>query len=327
MKAIICANYGPPDGLKLKEVDRPAPKDHEVLVKVHAASVNSWDWELLHGTPFANRAMFGLFKPRKINILGCDIAGRVEAVGKSVTLFKPGDEVFGDLSAGGWGGFAEFLCADENAFTLKPSNMTFAEAAATPQAALLALQGLRLGQLCAGQKVLINGAGGGMGSFAIQIAKSLGAGVTGVDSTGKLDLMRSLGADSVIDYTREDFTRSGQRYDLILDAQAHHTFFDYQRALKPGGVFVFVGGSIALAFLLLLLGPLISRLSNKKMLILLHKPNIGLVEINEFYAAGKVKPIIDKRFSLSEVPAALRYFGEGKCKGKIVISMEENQSN
>ena len=217
MKAIVYHKYSPPDVLELNEVEKPTPKDDEVLIKIHAASVNSWDWDLLRGKPFVNRLLFGLLKP-KINILGVDIAGQVEAVGRNVKRFEPGDEVFGDISGCGFGAFAEYVCARENVLALKSTSMTFQEAAAVPQAAVLALQGLRdKGQIQKGQKVLINGAGGGAGSFAVQIAKSFGAEVTGVDSTGKLDMMRSIGADQVIDYTQEDFTKNGQVYDLILD--------------------------------------------------------------------------------------------------------------
>ena len=209
MKGIVFNQYGSPDYFKLKEVEKPIPKDNEVLVNVHAASINSWDWEILLGTPFVNRLMVGLTKPTRIKILGCDIAGRVEAVGKNVKQFKSDDEVFGDLSRCGWGGFAEYVCARENALALKPTSMTFEQTAAVPQAGLLALQGLRdKGHIKPGQKVLINGAGGGAGTFAVQIAKSFGAEVTGVDSTEKLALMRSFGAVHVFDYTQEDFNKN-----------------------------------------------------------------------------------------------------------------------
>ena len=222
MKAIVYTKYGPPDVLELKEVAKPTPKDNEVLIKVHAASVNDWDWALLRGVPFVNRLTTGILKPIKIKILGSDIAGRVEAVGKNAKQFQAGDEVFGDLSGLAWGGFAEYVCAPENRLILKPASMSFEQAAAIPQAAVLALQGLRdKRQVQPGQKVLINGAGGGAGSFAIQIAKSFGVEVTGVDSTTKLDMMRSLGADHVIDYKQEDFTKNGQRYDLILDLMGY----------------------------------------------------------------------------------------------------------
>jgi len=294
------------------------------LVKIHAASVNDWDWGLLRGKPFMNRLFFGLLKPR-IQTIGCDIAGKVESVGRNVKQFRPGDEVFGDLSGCGFGGFAEYVCAREDALVLKPASMTFEEAAAIPQAAILALQGLRdKGQIQPGHKVLINGAGGGAGTFAVQIAKSFGAEVTGVDSTRKLDIMRSIGADHVIDYTQEDFTKSGQRYDLILDEATHHSIFDYKRALNPKGIYVTAGGSIARIFQVVFLGPLISMTTSKKMGIMMHKPNRGLDFMKELFEAGKVKPVIDKRYPLSEVPEALRYFGKGHNRGKVVITVKRN---
>jgi len=324
MKAVVYQKYGSPDVLELKEVEKPTPKDNEVLIKVHAASVNDWDWGLLRGKPFMNRLFFGLLKP-KIKTIGGDIAGRIEAVGRNVKKFQPGDEVFGDLSGCGFGGFAEYVCARENALVLKPASMTFEEVAAVPQAAVLALQGLRdKRQIQPGQKVLINGAGGGAGTFAVQIAKSLGAEVTGVDSTSKLDMMRSIGADQVIDFTQEDFTKNEQRYDLILDFAAHHSIFDYKRALSPKGIYIMVGGSSARIFQTIFLGPLISMTGSKKMGILAHKPNKGLDFMKELFEAGKVVPVIDRRYPLSEVPEALRYFGEGHARGKVVITVEHN---
>jgi len=324
MKAIVYEKYGPPSVLELKEIEKPTPRDNEVLVKVHAASVNDWDWGLLRGKPFMNRLFFGLLKPKN-KILGGEVAGQVEAVGRNVKQFQPRDEVYGDLSGCGFGGFAEYVCAPENALVLKPASMTFEEVAAVPQGAVLALQGLRdKGQIQPGQKVLINGAGGGAGTFAVQIAKSFGAEVTGVDSTRKLDIMRSIGADHVIDYTQEDFTKSGQRYDWILDFAAHHSIFDYKRALSPKGIYVMVGGSTARIFQVVFLGPLISMTTSKKMGILAHKPNKDLAFMKELFEAGKVKPVIDKCHPLSEVPEALRYFGEGHARGKVVITVEHN---
>ena len=319
MKAIVYTKYGPPDVLQLKEVEKPTPKDNEVLVKIHAASINSWDWGLLRGTPFMNRLVFGVLKP-KTKILGCDIAGRVEAVGRNVKQFQPGDEVFGDISGCGMGGFAEYVCARENVLAPKSASMTYEQAAAVPQAAVLALQGLRKGQIQPGQKVLINGAGGGVGTFGVQIAKSFGAEVTGVDSTGKLDMVRSIGADQVIDYTKEDFTKSGRRYDLILDVVVYRSIFDYKRALSPKGIFVMIGGSIPRVFLIALTAPLITR--SKKLVILAHKPNSkDLIFMNDLFEAGKVAPVIDRRYPLSEVAEALRYFGKGHVQGKVVITV------
>ncbi len=322
MKAIVCTKYGSPDVLQLKEVEKPVPKDNEVLIKVQAASVNDWDWGLLRGTPFVNRLMFGLLRP-KIKILGCDIAGQVEAVGKNVKQFQPGDEVFGDLSGSGFGGFAQYVCAREDVLALKRASMTFEQAAAVPQAGVLAVQGLRKGQIQKGKKVLINGAGGGVGTFAVQIAKSIGAEVTGVDSTGKLDMLLSMGADHVIDYTKEDFTKNGQAYDLILDVVVYRSMFDYKRALGPKGIFVMIGGSIPRIFQIVLTVSLVTR--SKKLVILAHKPNPkDLIFINDLFEAGKVKPVIDRCYPLSEVPEALRYFGEGQHQGKVVITLEHN---
>ena len=322
MKAIVYHKYGSPDVLNLEEVQKPTSSDDEVLVKVHAASVNSSDWEFLRGTPFANRVLSGLLKPTRIKILGADIAGRVEAVGRNVKLFQPVDEVFGDISGCGWGGFAEYVCARENALTLKPASMTFDEAAAVPRAAVLALQGLRYkGQIQPGQKVLINGGGGGAGTFAVQIAKSFGAEVTGVDSTSKLDMMRSIGADQVIDYTQEDFTQNRQSYDRIVDMAAHHSTFDYKRALSPKGIYGVIGGSQLRILQTVLLGSWISLIGSKKMGLVLHKPNKDLAFMIELFEAGKVVPVIDRRYPLGEVAEALRYFGEGHVQGKVVITV------
>jgi NADPH:quinone reductase-like Zn-dependent oxidoreductase len=326
MKAIAYEKYGPPDVLQLKDVEKPTPKDNEILVKVHAASLNAADLDYLRGTPSVR--LGGLLKP-KYKILGSDIAGRVEAVGRNVRQFQPGDETFVDLSVCGFGAFAEYVCVPENALALKPARMTFEEAATIPQAAILALQGLRdKRQIQPRQKVLINGAGGGVGTFAVQIAKSFGAEVTGVDSARKLDMLRSIGADHVIDYTQEDFTKNGQRYDLILDVAAYHSIFDYKRALSPKGIYVMVGGSRSAILQALFLGPLISMTGSKKMGILMWKPNkkedLGFLE--ELFEAGKVVRVIDRRYPLSEVAEALRYLEEGHHQGKIVITVENNNN-
>ena len=320
MKAIVYTEYGLPDVLQLKEVERPTPKDNEVLIKVHAVSVNASDWEYLRGRPLYAR-LGGLRKPRK-RILGSDIAGQVEAVGTNVKQFQLGDEVFGDI-LDLMGGFAEYVCAPENKLALKPASMTFEEAAAIPQAAVIALQGIRdKGQVQSGQRVLINGAGGGAGTFAVQLAKLYGAEVTGVDNTGKLDFMRSLGADHVIDYTQEDFTKNGKQYDLILDVVAHRSVFAYKRALRPNGSYFFVGGSVATIFQILLLGPWIRRTTGKKIRILAVQPNTeDLNFMKELSEAGKVTPVIDRTYPLSEVPDAIGYVGEGHAKGKVVISV------
>ena len=333
MRAIVCTEYGPPDVLQLKDVERPTPKDNEALVKVHASSLNGADLETLRGD-FIVR----MVAPRKptYKILGTDIAGRVEAVGRNVKQFQPGDETWGDLTEYGWGAFAEYVCVPEDALRLKPASMTWEEAAAYPQAAVLALQNLRKApmgvrpeykrQIQPGQKVLINGAGGGVGTFAVQIAKHFGAEVTGVDSTMKLDMLRSIGADHVIDYTKEDFTKSGQRYDLILDVVARRSIFAYRRALNPEGICVFVGGSTAAIFQGLLLGPLISRTGSQKMGVVMWEANKeeDLAFFAELFEAGKVVPVIDRRYPLSEVPEALRYLAEEPHLGKIVITVAHN---
>ncbi len=319
MKAIVYHNYGSPDVLKLEEVEKPTPQDNEVLVKVHAASVNAADWHILRGKPFLVRLMgFGLLKP-KHKILGSDIAGRVEAVGRNVKQFQPDDEVFGNIR----GGFAEYVCAREDALVLKPANLSFEEAAAVPIAAVTALQGLRdKGQIQPGQKVLINGASGGVGTFAVQIAKSFGAEVTGVCSTRNVDMVCSIGADQVIDYTKEDFTHNGQGYDLILAANGYHSIADYQRALRPKGTYVMTGGSMAQLFQAILLGPWISMTGRKKMGSLMAKLNQkDLVFMKELLEADKVVPVIERRYPLSEVAEALRYLEEGHAKGKVVITV------
>ena len=319
MKALIYTKYGGPEVLQVKEIERPYPKDDEVLVKVHAVSINDWDWGLLTGD-FINRLLNGLRKPKR-KILGSDIAGCVEAIGKNVTRFKTGDEVYGDLS-GQWGGFAEYACAKESALALKPASMSFEEAAAIPQAAMLAVQGLiDKGKIQAGLKLLINGAGGGVGTYGLQIAKLYGVEVTGVDSTGKLDMLRSVGFDHVIDYTKEDFTKNGQRYDLILDVKTNRSMFDYTRALNRHGVYVTVGGSLGRLLQCLLLGPWISMTRKKYFRIVALKPNKDLAYMNELFEAGKIKSVIDGPFRLDQAADAFRIFAKGDHKGKIVITL------
>lgn len=322
MKAIVYNKYGPPDVLKLKEVEKPIPKDNQVLVKVYAASVNYGNLILLKGEPFLARFAFGLLKP-KYSIPGGDIAGQVEAVGINVKQFQPGDEVFGDLSGCGWGGFAEYVSVPENVLALKPANISFEEAAAVPMASVTALQGVRdKGKIQSGQKVLINGASGGVGTFAVQIAKSFGAEVTGVCSTRNLDILRSIGADHAIDYTSEDFTKKTLRYDLILAVNGYKPISAYKRALSPNGIFVHVGGSGAQMFQAMVLGPWISMTGSKKMGNMLQRANQkDLIYMKELLEAGKVKPVIDRRYKLSEVPEAFRYFEEGHAQGKVVITV------
>jgi NADPH:quinone reductase-like Zn-dependent oxidoreductase len=323
MKAMIFTEYGPPDVLQLQEVEKPTPTDDQVLVKVRAASVVWADLAFVRGQPFVSRLSSGLLKP-KYKIPGMDIAGRVEAVGRNAKQFQPGDEVFGDVSRCGFGAFAEYVAVPESELALKPASITFEEAATVPQAALVALQGLRdKGQIQPGKKVLINGASGGNGTFAVQIAKSFGAEVTGVCSTRNLDLVRSIGADHVIDYTQEDFTTSGQQYDLIFDIAGNRSVSDYLRALRPKGTYV----ACAISPVALLLGPLISMLGSKKVVQLSHSPDVkDLVFVKELLEAGKVVPVIDRRYPLSEVAEALRNYEDGHSQGKVVITVAPNDN-
>ncbi len=321
MKAMVMERYGRPDVLELRDVATPTPKAHEVLVRVHAASINDWDWGMLWGTSFIIRILNGFFTP-KVRIIGCDIAGRVEAVGEGVKAFQPGDEVYGDLSMSGFGAFAEYACAPEAALARKPPRMTFEQAAAIPQAGMLAVQGLiDLGRIQSGQKLLLNGAGGGVGTFALQIAKLYDVEVTVVDKAGKLDMLRALGADHVIDYLKEDFTRHGKGYDLILDVKTTRSPFAFARALNPTGTYVTVGGSIPRLLQALVLSPLISRLSNKHVRMVALKQNKDLAYMNELFEAGKLVPVIDGPYKLADLPEAFRLFGAGDHKGKIIVTM------
>jgi NADPH:quinone reductase-like Zn-dependent oxidoreductase len=325
MKAIVCTQYGAPDVLRLQEVAKPIPRDDEVLVQVRAASVNAADVEILRGMWAARFG--GPLRPQ-YKIPGSDLAGTVEAVGKNVEQFQPGDDVWGDLSfPHGYGTFAEYVSVSENALALKPASMTFEEASTYPQSALISLQTLRdRGHIQPGQKVLINGAGGGMGTFAVQLAKYFGAEVTGVDSGSKLEMLRSIGADQVIDYAQKDYTRSGQSYDLILDVVAHRSVFDYRRALSPEGVFLIVGGSLTTFLQVVILGALISRMGSKKLGLNAYDANNkeDLAFLAELFESGKVVPVTDKFYPLSEVPEALRYLEEGHVLGKVVITVAHN---
>jgi NADPH:quinone reductase-like Zn-dependent oxidoreductase len=320
MKAIVYTRYGSPDVLELKEIAKPVLLGNEVLVKVKAVSLNDWDYGLLDGD-FLNRMLNGFRKPKR-QILGSDIAGVVEAVGNSVQKFKPGDEVFGDLS-GRWGGFAEYVCAFENQLELKSAKMTFEEAASIPQAAMLAVQGLiDKGGIQSGQKILINGAGGGVGTFGVQIAKQYDVEVTGVDRAEKLNMMRSVGFDHVIDYMKEDFTKNGHQYDLILDAKTNRSMFAYVRALRPGGAYVTVGGSIPRLLQTLIMAPLISFFSGKHFRIVALKANKDLSYMNELFEAGKIKCVLDGPYPLEQVPNAFRLFSKGLHRGKVVIMVD-----
>ena len=324
MKAIVQTEYGAPDVLTLAEVEKPAVTDNGVLVKVHATSVNAGDWHLMRGAPFLARLAFGLRRP-KFQTLGMDVAGRVEAVGQHVTQFQAGDEVFGDVSEYGFGAFAEYICVPQDALVIKPKNMTFEQAATVPTAALTALHGLcKCGQLQAGQRVLVNGASGGVGSFAVQIAKAFGAEVTAVCGTQKMEMMRSIGADHIINYTQTDVTKSSQLYDLILDAAAFRSVFDYLPILTKTGRYILVGGSTKRLFqVMLFIGPLISIMSHRTARCVILNPNqADLTVLKGLLESGKIVPYIDRRYSLSEVPIAIRYVEERQVRGKVAISIE-----
>lgn len=322
MKAITYTKYGNPEVLELKDVVKPMPSDNEVLVKIYAASVNSWDWDLLRGKPYLYRLLFGVFKP-KFKIIGCDIAGKVELVGKNVKHLKVGDAVMGDISAC-WGGFAEYVCVPEKLLTLKPSELTFENAAAIPQAGVLALQSLYNDvSIKPGDKVLINGAGGGVGTFALQIAKSMGAEVTCVDSYHKLEMLCNLGADQVIDYQYEDFAERNIHYNLIIDVIADRSVFAYKRALLPGGRLVVIGGTIPCILQVGILGALITVNDDRKLGILVHEPNKDLDLLLNLIKKGHVKPVLDSTYTLKDVPHALQRLGDGKALGKIVIKVSE----
>lgn len=320
MKAILFTNYGSPDVLELTEVEKPVPAENQVLVKVHAASANPLDWHRMRAAPFLVRMGEGFFKP-KDPTLGADIAGKIEVVGDHVTEFRPGDEVFGL----GSGSFAEYALAGKSKLALKPANLSFEAAAAVPVAAFTALQGLHdKGRIQAGQKVLINGAAGGVGTFAVQIAKSFGAEVTGVCSTRNLDMVSSIGADHVIDYTREDFTRNGQHYDLIYDAVGNRSVFAYRRALSPQGLCVLAGfTSIPRLLEHMILGPRLSKAGGKQIIFqgLASTSQENLLVIRKLLETGKVVPVIDRCYPLNETAEAIRYLEAGHARGKVVITV------
>ena len=322
MKAMYYTQYGSPDVLTYQEVATPTPADDEILIQVHAAALNAYDWHILRADPFLARFSRGLFKPTN-SIPGADVAGVVAAVGRNVTGFQPGDAVYADLSPCGDGAFAEYACAQAQYAAPMPANLTFEEAASVPMAAVTALQALRdVGKVQPGQRVLINGASGGVGTFAVQIAKVLELDVTAVCSTRKMEMVRALGADHVIDYTQEDFTRSGRQYDVILGINGYRPLTDYKRALTPGGIYVMVGGTNTQIFQALLLGSLRSLGSGRTMTTITMKPNqADLLTMKELIETGKVKPIIDRCYPLAETADAFRYLEEGHAKGKIVISV------
>jgi NADPH:quinone reductase-like Zn-dependent oxidoreductase len=327
MKAIVYTKYGPPDVLHLEEVKKPAINEDQMLVKVHAASINTSDWHLMKADPFPMRLIGnGFFKPKN-TILGVDVAGCVEAIGRNVTQFKPGDAVFGDIFGFGSGSFAEYVSVPESALAKKPSNISFEEAAAAPVAAVTALQGLRdQGHIQSGQKILINGASGGVGTFAVQIAKAYGAEVTAVCSTRNVKMVQSIGADHVFDYTIEDFPQNGQQYDLILAVNGYQPLSVYKRALTPQGIYVFVGGLPNQIFQSLFLGPLMSKSNGRKMTSVMKKANQkDLLFIRDLLESGKIKPIIDECYPLNKTAEAFRYFEKGHARGKVVITIAEQE--
>lgn len=321
MKAIVHEQYGPPEVLELKEVAKPNVGEEEVLVKVHAAAINAYDWRILRANPFLARFTTGLFKPKR-TMLGADIAGRVEVVGKNVQQFKVGEAVFGEISPNG-GGFAEYVAVPATALVHKPANLSFEQAAAVPMAALTALQALRdVAQVQAGQKVLINGASGGVGTFAVQLARVLGAEVTAVCSAGKAEMVRALGAKHVIDYAKEDFAAQGKHYDVILGVSGYRSLDDYQRALTPRGIYVLVGGANRQLFQALLFGGLKSRADGQRFTVLTEKPNQkDLNYLKQLLETGQITPVLDRSYPLREVPDAIRYLEQGHAKGKIIITM------
>jgi NADPH:quinone reductase-like Zn-dependent oxidoreductase len=321
MRAIVLSKYGSPDLLQLKEVEKPTPKENEVLVKIHASAINDYDWSMVRGKPFIYRLMFGLFKPKR-NIPGMELSGTIEAVGAAAKTFKVGDEVYGDTSDFGFGTFAEYIAINEKALVLKPEKMSFEEAATISHAAMLAYQGLiDSGKLKEQQKILINGAGGGVGTFGLQIAKLHHAEVTGVDTGAKLEMMKSLGFDHVIDYKKVDFTKTGEQYDLILDAKTNRSPFAYARSLNQGGTYATVGGTLSRLFQILCWKAWISKFKKKNLRIVALKTNKDLDIINKLYEEGKIKCVIDGPHELENVPKALQYFGEGKHTGKVVVKV------
>jgi NADPH:quinone reductase-like Zn-dependent oxidoreductase len=325
MRAIAQSEYGSPDVLKLVEVERPLVSDNGVLVRVFATAVHAGDWHLMRGTPFLIRFIYGGLRKPKIKILGTDMAGEVAEVGKNVTLFQPGDRVFGDLSECGFGAFAEYVCVPEKALVLKPANLTFEEAATVPVSALAALQGLRdCGQIQPGQRVLVNGAGGGVGSFAVQIAKVLGAEVTAVCSESKVEMVRAIGADKVFARDAIKSQLNKNYYDVVLDTAAYNSIFDYLPLLKPQGHYVLVGGSTARLFGVMFFGGRISKITNRLVKCLISQPNReDLIVLKDWLEAGKIRPYIDRSYPLSEIPAAIRYLEQGQVTGKVAIRVAD----
>jgi NADPH:quinone reductase-like Zn-dependent oxidoreductase len=322
MKAMVYHKYGCPDVVCMDDIEQPIPADDEVLVKVYAVSINAWDWDTLTGKPFEYRLLHGVLKPKSTKLHGCDIAGIIVDTGKNVTGFQVGDEVFGDVSAAGWGAFAEYYCAAENQLIHKPAAMTFADAACLSHGGNLAVQGLiDVGKIQPGQQLLINGAGGSTGTLAIQIAKLFNVEVTAVDHTAKLDMMRAMGADHVIDYTKVDFTRAGKQYDVIFDVKTTRSVFDYQRVLKPNGNYVTVGGNTLRLLQIVLLGKLLNQVN---MSVVSYTANKDSHYIVQLFEEEKLKPVIDRCFSLENTAQAFRYYGAGLSNGKVVVTLDSH---
>ncbi len=324
MKAIVLKKYGGPESLELQEVEKPTPKEGEVLVRVCSTAINDYDWSLMRGKPFLYRLMFGMLSPKR-KIPGMELSGVVEAVGSKANKFEVGDAVYGDISEFGFGSFAEYVCINENGLNLKPAHISFDVAASIPHAAALAMQGLiDIGQIAKNQKVLINGAGGGVGSMAYYIAKQFDAEVTGVDTGEKLKTMSSMGFDHVIDYKQEDFTKNGQRYDLILDAKTNRSIFAYMRSLSSGGQYITVGGNLSRILQAVILKRLILIFSGKRVAVVSLKTNKNLAYIEDLFEKNQIKPNIDGPYKMSDIPELIRYFGEGRHTGKIVINFEKD---
>jgi NADPH:quinone reductase-like Zn-dependent oxidoreductase len=322
MKAVVLSRYGSPDGLEVKEVEKPRPGPHEVLVRVHASSLNDWDAGIVAGKPYFTRIFTGLLRP-KVRIVGCDVSGTVEAAGARVQRFEAGDAVYGDIHGAGFGAFAEYVCVNEDALERKPATLTFEQAAAVPHGGTLAWQGLAsMGAVEAGQSLLINGAGGGVGPLALQLAKLRGLEVTGVDRAEKLPMLRELGFDHVVDYERHDFTAEPGRYDLILDVKTTRSPFRYARALKPNGVYVTVGGASLRLLQIVLCGPLIKMLSGKATKVVMLKANEGLAEMGPLIERGELHPVVDGPYPLDDVPAAMGIFARAEQKGRMVIAIK-----
>lgn len=322
MKALVLNKYGPPEKvLEIREIAKPSPKEREVLIKIHSTTINDYDWGIVTGKPYLYRLLFGLFKP-KHPVSGMELSGVVEQVSPGVEKLKVGDPVYGDISAHGFGSFAEYISVNENAVIRKPHKMSFEEAAAIPHASLLALQALRdKGKIKQGEKILINGAGGGVGTFGLQLAKLFNCEVTGVDTGEKLNMMKSIGFDRVIDYKKENFTKNGLQYDLVLDCKSNKSPFSYLRSLKPNGRYVTVGGEITALLRILFWGKILSLFSSKKLQILSLKPNYGLEHIGELFEQNKIRCVVDGPYKMEDIPSLIRYFAEGKHKGKVVVKI------